>query len=238
MPRRPAAGFVNLIDSSKAGRVAGMDAVASRGPSRLTTEWLESPYVRRLIRRVAREHGLAGEDLAELLQETCIALWKEGLSTHVTAGWILRTASHKAVDLVRSGIRRRAQDSQAAGVAPSHAAPDAELEHLLHARVDELPTRLREFYELHYHQGFSEREIAQSLGLCRASVRWLDRCCLRYITGEGSTRTILSAPASSGHARHPAPASQPAPDAGSADRGTPAGLGHPGPPPCAPHPSP
>lgn len=190
MPRRPAARSASQV-GSKADRVVRRDAVANREPSLLTTEWLESPYFRRLILRVAHEHGLADEDLPELLQETRIALWKSGSTTPVTAGWIFRTASHKAVDLVRSGIRRRAQDSQAARAVTSHAPPDAELEHLLHARVDELPTRLRDFYELHYHQGFSEREIARSLGLCRASVRWLDRCCLRYITGGGSTRAVL-----------------------------------------------
>lgn len=149
----------------------------------MAAEWLDSPYFLRLIRRVAFQYGLADEDSPDLLQETGIALWKRGLTTPVTAAWIFRTASHKAVDLVRAGIRRRAQDSQAARSTPFRTSPDAELEHLLNARVDGLPTRLREFYELHYHQGFSEREIARSLGVCRASVRWLDRCCRRYIGG-------------------------------------------------------
>jgi len=52
---------------------------------------------------------------------------------------------------------------------------------LLHARVAELPARLREFYDLRYVQGWSERELVARLGLCRASVRWLDYTCRRAI---------------------------------------------------------
>jgi DNA-directed RNA polymerase specialized sigma24 family protein len=126
--------------------------------------------------------------LPDLLQETRIALWKAGLANGLTAGWIFRTASHKAVDLVRAGIRRRARDRQSPDAIVSSDSPNAELRHLLHARAEELPPHLRRFYELHYEQGFSEREIARSLGLCRASVRWLDHRCLQYIAGAGPAR--------------------------------------------------
>jgi DNA-directed RNA polymerase specialized sigma24 family protein len=189
MPQRPAAICANLIQS-EADPAKPKDIVGDRGPEATAGEWLESPYLHRLIQRVAYQHGLTSEELQDLLQEMRIALWKAGLTIPVTPAWIARTASHKAVDLVRADIRRRAQDSYVACVSLSRTRPDAEIERLLHARVDEMPARLRSFYELHYHQGFSEREIARSLGLCRSSVRWLDRCCLRYISGEGSTRTV------------------------------------------------
>jgi DNA-binding transcriptional regulator LsrR (DeoR family) len=56
----------------------------------------------------------------------------------------------------------------------------------LNARVGELPRRLHEFYELRYHEGLSERELARRLHLCRASVRWLDRCCRQTLLGGAS----------------------------------------------------
>ncbi len=191
---RTAANCANLI-GSKPDPVARMSTAGPRGSEMPAAEWLESPCFRRLIQRVACQYGLAGEDLPDLLQETRIALWETGLKTPVPPAWIIRTASHKAVDLVRAGIRRRVQNRRAARALPSCTTPDAEIKLLLHARVDELPARLHQFYELHYLQGFSEREIARSLGLCRSSVRWLDRCCRRCITGGGLPR---SSPARSG----------------------------------------
>ena len=79
----------------------GPNAAVNAGPARLTTEWLESSYLPRVIARVAHEHGLREEDFSDLLQETRIALWKAGAKNRVTAAWLFRTASHKAVDLVR-----------------------------------------------------------------------------------------------------------------------------------------
>ena len=166
-------------DRPRVGVVENGDTARSAG------EWLESSDTSRVIRRVARRYGLTGDDLPDLLQETRIALWKAGLETNVTAGWVFRIACHKAVDSVRSGIRRRARESRTCVISSAAQLPDAELEHLLHARVGELPARLRRFYELRYRQGLSQREVAQCLGVCRASVRWLDRCCLRCIGGRG-----------------------------------------------------
>ena len=184
-PRRPAANCSNPARKGGVRDPAREGVVQTGDTGRPAGEWLESADIFCVIRRAARQYGLTDDDLPDLLQETRIALWKAGLKSSVTAGWIFRTASHKAVDVVRTGIRRRAREMRTAGAAPSPALPDVELEYLLHARVDELPARLREFYELRYRQGCSQREIARCLGVCRSSVRWLDRCCVRYI-GSGA----------------------------------------------------
>lgn len=144
--------------------------------------WIDSPALPGLVARVGARYGIAPGDLPDLLQETRIALWEVEAATPVSAALVVRIASNKAVDLVRGFARRRARDRAAAEIAPC-CEEDAELRHLLNVRVDELPQRLHEFYELHYHQGLSEREIARRLGLCRASVRWLDRCCRRHLLG-------------------------------------------------------
>lgn len=136
--------------------------------------WLASPVLDRLVARVAIQYGLTPDDLPDLMQETRIALWEHGLDRPVSASLVLRIASNKAIDLIRRRVRRRARDRVAALVALPRE-EDAELRHLLNVRVEALPDRLHHFYELHYNQGLSERETARALGICRASVRWLDR---------------------------------------------------------------
>jgi len=94
----------------------------------------------------------------------------------------MRVVRNKAVDIVRRSLRARARDQTLAYLTvPGWEEPD--LQHLLRARVDELEPRLRQFYELHYEQGWSQREVAAHLGKCRASVRWLERTCRARLAG-------------------------------------------------------
>lgn len=143
-------------------------------------EWLEDPTLDRLVLTVAATYRLQPQDIAEVLQETRIAIWQADSPGRVSRAWVLRVAKNKAVDLVRSRSRVRARDREFTHV-PSHGTRDADLEILLKARVAKLPTRLREFYDQHYTQGWSEREIAIQHGVCRASVRWLDHQCRRLV---------------------------------------------------------
>lgn len=143
---------------------------------------VEERALRALVARVAARYAIAAGDFPDLLQETRIALWEAGTDAFTSPALAARIATNKAVDVVRRLARIRGRE-RAAAVTEQPRKDDAELRHLLNARVDELPRRLRDFYEMHYEQGFSEREIARGLGLCRASVRWLDRCCRRYLSG-------------------------------------------------------
>jgi RNA polymerase sigma factor (sigma-70 family) len=164
--------------------MSGIPSTECRGAA-TAAQWLESPYLARAAARVAYQYGLGAEDLEDLLQELRIALWEAEPEVRVGASWIFQVASHKAVDFLRRQARTRHGDRAFAG-SPESGTHDLELDHLLRARIARLPSRLREFYKLHYQQGLSEREIARSLGLCRSSVRWLDRCCRRRIAGQGS----------------------------------------------------
>ena len=152
-----------------------------------TSGWLESPYLGRVAARVARQHGLREDDLPELLQDLRIAVWQAGARAPATTAWIFGVASHKAVDMVRLKTRAHRIGQDLAALS-RQSGRDLELNHLLRARVDGLPEHLRKFYDLHYAQGLSERETARSLGVCRASVRWLDRCCRRLVAGPDVTR--------------------------------------------------
>lgn len=152
------------------------------GSERVVPTWIDSPGLVGLVARVAARYGIAVADVPDLLQETRIALWEVVADGPPSAALTVRVATNKAVDLVRNMVRRRTRD-RAAALSAAEVPENAELRHLLNARVDELPRQLHEFYELRYHQGLSEREIARSLGLCRASVRWLNRRCRRSLLG-------------------------------------------------------
>ncbi|MDQ6891114.1 MAG: sigma-70 family RNA polymerase sigma factor [Acidobacteriota bacterium] len=132
--------------------------------------------------RVRQQYRLSLEERSELLQEVRIALWQHGLEVPVGFAWVARVTVNKAVDLVRRRTRQRAHDELLAYV-QDRSPGDQELAYLLQARVEQLPPRLRAFYELHYQEGLSERDIAQRLGTCRASVRWLDHQCRKQILG-------------------------------------------------------
>jgi RNA polymerase sigma factor (sigma-70 family) len=156
---------------------------ASRLGFQAVSEWLDSPYLEHIASRVAYRFGLRSQEVPELLQELRIALWKAGSSTPVNPTWILHTAQHKGSDLLRTR-RARAREISFSGDSSIPPNPrDPELLRLLRARVDVLPPRLKEFYFLRYRAGLSERQIADRLGLCRGSVRHLERRCVRSVGG-------------------------------------------------------
>lgn len=165
--------------------------VLSRGERFVASarSWLASPVLDRIVARVASQYHLASEDLPDLVQETRIALWAWGLESRVSAALVFKIASSRAVDQIRRRSRRRVRDRAAAFVNSSHQ-EDEELRHLLNVRIEALPTRLQHFYELHYHQGLSEREVANTLGLSRSSVRWLDHQFRRFVSGRDPARVV------------------------------------------------
>ena len=146
-------------------------------------EWLDSPRLRHVAVRVAYQRGLAIDDLADLIQEIRIAVWEAGPTARVPEAWLHQVAHHKAVDIIRERRRRRDRDREVRFSTDRPVAVRSELGHLLHVSVAGLPERLRRFYALRYENGYTEREIAVSLGVCRATVRWLDRCCRRVLVG-------------------------------------------------------
>jgi len=124
-------------------------------------------------------------ELQDLLQETRIALWRIGLNAPVKAALVVHIANNRAADLVRSIVRRRARENTASMTSASPRA-DTELQHLLNVNVDLLSPRLHEFYDLHYRQGFSERDIARRWGLSRSSIQWLNHRCRRALGSESA----------------------------------------------------
>jgi RNA polymerase sigma factor (sigma-70 family) len=146
-------------------------------------EWLESPHLQRVASRVAYQYGVPSQDISDLLQELRLGIWKAGPDSMVNVTWVFHTAKHKAVDLLkrRHGYQEKALTSIETRQQPPGGDPS--LLHLLRARVSLLPRNLRIFYVLRYEQGLSQREVARHLGLCRGSIRGLDRRCRRRLKG-------------------------------------------------------
>ena len=131
---------------------------------------------------MAAQFGVPQQDTPDLLQEVRLALWKAGPNLSVNATWVFHTANHKAIDFLKRK-RRSAEVLALSEGSSSSTEADPSLAHLLRARAALLPSRLRTFYRFRYEEGLSQREIAKRLGLCRGSVRCLDRWCLRMVKG-------------------------------------------------------
>jgi RNA polymerase sigma factor (sigma-70 family) len=127
-------------------------------------------------------HGLPSEEAPDLFQELCLALWMAGPDRLVNATWVMHTAQHKAVDFFKKRARL-ARETASEEDPSSWTDRDPALSHLLRAWATLLPKRLHDFYVLRYEEGLSQREIAKRLGLCRGSVRCLNRRCLRMMKG-------------------------------------------------------
>lgn len=142
-------------------------------------EWLDLPYTIRLAVRVGRFYGLSKEDIADLKQELLLALCKLPPECSVNVSWLFRTASHKAVDILRARAKLgRSLPS------PAESFLSPETRYLLQAEISKLPQQLRVVARLLYEVGLTEREAAKYLHLCRASVRWRERRCLAALRGD------------------------------------------------------
>ena len=157
---------------------------------RTANEWLESPYTERLVRRIGYSRGLLWQDLPDLVQEVRLALCQTGPDRTISAAWMNRTASNKAVDFLRRRRRVWNEERDFADCLSVAPAADPELAHLLAARVTLLPSFLRRFFYLRYELGLSERDVARRLRLCRSSTRWLERRCRRAIRRPEDLRAL------------------------------------------------
>src|SRR6266568_6947142 len=84
----------------------------------------------------------------------------------VLSGWLHRTTQNLAANTVRSDVRRRAREQEAAAMNELHE-PDAVWEHIaphLDNALGELSEADRDALLLRYFEGKSAREMAQTLG--------------------------------------------------------------------------
>ncbi len=84
--------------------------------------------------------------------------------------WLMKIAMNTCRDLYRSGWFRWTDRRYTPDMLPETAAPVAEEDSELLLAVMRLPRRLREVTLLHYYQGMSTVEIADSLHIAQSSV--------------------------------------------------------------------
>jgi RNA polymerase sigma factor (sigma-70 family) len=132
---------------------------------------------------VGYQYGVPSEEISDLFQELRLGMWKAGPNSMVNVTWVFHTANHKAIDFLKRRLRNQENALNSAATQQPLSGRDPGLLPLLRARVALLPKSLRDFYLLRYEQGLSQREIAQRLGMCRSSIRCLDRRCLRMLMG-------------------------------------------------------
>lgn len=148
----------------------GIDAARSHATAQ---DWLGLPDLESLVRIAASRLRIPQRDIADLVQETRLALYALAPTTHVGSSWIRHMIRNKAIDLLRSQMRTRSREREFSR-RTVRATRDAEPVLLLRSRVSAMPRSLQVLYALHYVAGCSEREIAAHLGVSRASVRRLD----------------------------------------------------------------
>jgi RNA polymerase sigma-70 factor, ECF subfamily len=120
---------------------------------------------------------LGDNDAAQdVVQDVFVELWSHPDRYDPAAGtlrtYLTMLARHRAVDLVRSELRRIARqerDYRLAPAAPARYASDevlaAETASLVRAAVETLPASQRQVIELAYFEGLSCREVAHAVGI-------------------------------------------------------------------------
>jgi RNA polymerase sigma-70 factor, ECF subfamily len=135
----------------------------------------EGPAVWRTVRRLLTRRA----DAEECFQETFVTaleLWRRQ-PVHSPRAALQRLATARAIDRLRQRYREAlrheaAPHEGAADPSPSPAdrAAAAELARALRAALAELPGQQPEAFCLHYLDGHSYREVAESLGLSEGAV--------------------------------------------------------------------
>lgn len=109
----------------------------------------------------------------DAVQETFLKAWRSmgsfrGESSQRT--WLMRIAMNTCRDLSRSGWFRLTDRRYTPDMLPEASVPFSREEEDLVTAVMQLPRKLREVILLHYYQGMSTIEIADSLGIAQSSV--------------------------------------------------------------------
>ena len=138
----------------------------------------------RMLRHVARQRGVPEEDLAEVVQNLRLRLWRAHPDGRTIAGlgasYVYQTAISASLDVIRQRRSYAARNVSAPGAlanipSPEHSGPAADVERADSARVlaeaiHVLPETRRVPVRM-YLSGFAREEIARQLGWSEAKTR-------------------------------------------------------------------
>lgn len=120
----------------------------------------------------------AGEYLEEVVQDTYVALWRQGPALDGrTLPWLKGVAKHKLVDALRSrtaGSRRiELVEALSADAADDDGDDDEGVQRTAALRqcLDHLPQRLRHLVDAFYYEARTSEAIARTLGTSQVAVR-------------------------------------------------------------------
>jgi RNA polymerase sigma factor (sigma-70 family) len=129
----------------------------------------------------ARRLGLAAQEVPDLVQEVSLALWSAGPDRLISTAWVVQTARHKVIDLLRKKTVHREEPLKNPRMLRDGRESVPERPHYLPCAVCRLPEPLHRFFRLRFEEGLTQVEIGVRLGLARGAVRWLERCCLKAL---------------------------------------------------------
>jgi RNA polymerase sigma-70 factor, ECF subfamily len=142
------------------------------------------------------------DDAADLTQKTFFKVWTSLASFQRRsrfATWLHGIAHHVYVDWRRTNRSAELQSNEwwegcpADGPSPFEDAAEKDAARQLFALVERLENGTREVVHLHYYQGLSLSETAESLGIATSTVKYRLRealDCLRSETSEPKLRTV------------------------------------------------
>jgi RNA polymerase sigma-70 factor (ECF subfamily) len=124
----------------------------------------------------AAAHAVLGRRSAaeDVVQDVLVTLWQRPERFDAARGsmrtFLTTLAHHRAVDVVRSELRRVGRERQSAQLLPSQRASydDADapiVADLVRDAVDQLPCEQRQVVELAYYKGLSYRDVATTAGI-------------------------------------------------------------------------
>lgn len=190
-PTRPQADSPEAPRADDAGLLRRMSRGDESALGELYDRW--SPRVHALVFRLLRDR----DDAEDVVEEVFWQAWRQAARYEPERGsaasWLLSIARTRALDGLRSRLRRRAvplgdDSGETVAAAPPRATggPVVEVEsaerrtHVL-AALAELPTEQREALELAYYEGLSQTEIADRTGQPLGTVKTRTRLALRKL---------------------------------------------------------
>lgn len=136
-----------------------------------------------LVRQVSQRHGLAGDDVDEVMQAVRIRLWRalgEGERiAEVKPFYVRQAAMSAALDLIRQRRARREEpilirssgfDAETREAGPSARVERSEVEELVGRAIDALPSRRQPVVRM-YLAGYNSNEIAGVFGWTEPKAR-------------------------------------------------------------------
>jgi RNA polymerase sigma-70 factor (ECF subfamily) len=156
-----------LIDSAQKADPAAATQLIERFYERLYA------FLRRLTHNDA--------DAADLTQKTFTRVWQSlpGFAARSTlSSWMHGIAYHVYVDWRRSNHHTEARSEEwwatcvTDETSPAERVVKDDLARMLYRSVDELPPELRESIHLHYYQGLTLEETAETIGIASSTVKY------------------------------------------------------------------